>query len=86
LNAECGINRMATPSTVTPGTIRVTAPREDLQAGTVTVNVKPVAIQDVLTQAMPQTLSQPLRAIHSSRVMQRDDDLRACAFLNEGHV
>ncbi len=63
LDTECGINRVAIRSTLTPGTIMVTAKREGLQPGTLTFDSKPVAIQDGLTREMPQTLSPVARAL-----------------------
>jgi beta-galactosidase len=57
LNTECGINRVAVRSTLTPGTITVTASRQGLQSATVTFVSKAVAIKDGLSRAMPQTLS-----------------------------
>ena len=57
LDTECGINRVAIRSTLTPGTITVTARREGLKSGTITLASKPVAINDGLTLEMPQTMS-----------------------------
>ena len=57
LDTECGINRVAVRSTREAGTITVTARRDGLQSGTVTFDAKPVAIQDGLTLAMPQTMT-----------------------------
>jgi beta-galactosidase len=56
LDTECGINRVAIRSTLTPGTITVTATREGLAPGTVTIEAKPVKIVGGLELAMPQTL------------------------------
>ena len=47
---------MAIRSTLTPGQITLTAKREGLQAGTITLDAKPVAITDGLALEMPQTL------------------------------
>ena len=55
LNTECGINRVAVRSTLTPGKITVTATRQGLESATVTVNSKPVDIVGGLALAMPQT-------------------------------
>jgi beta-galactosidase len=57
LNTEDGINRVAMRSTLMPGTFTVTATREGLKPATVTIESKPVAIADGLSQEMPQTLS-----------------------------
>jgi beta-galactosidase len=57
LNTECGINRVAVRSTLTPGPITVTATRAGLQSGAITIDSKPVAITDGLTREMPQTLA-----------------------------
>ena len=59
LNTECGINRVAMRSTLMPGTIVLTAKREGLQPATITIESKPVVIQDGLSKEMPQTLSPP---------------------------
>jgi beta-galactosidase len=57
LDTECGINRVAIRSALTPGKITLTATREGLQPGTITIDAKPVEIKDGLTQEMPQTLT-----------------------------
>jgi beta-galactosidase len=56
LDTECGINRVAVRSTLTPGTITVTATREGLTPGTVTIEAKPVKIVGGLEFAPPPTL------------------------------
>ena len=56
LDTECGINRVAIRSTLTPGQIKLTATRPGLQSGTITIDAKPVGIKDGLTQQLPQTL------------------------------
>ena len=56
LNTEAGINRVAMRSTLNPGTFTVTATREGLQPATITIESKPVAIRDGLTQEMPRVL------------------------------
>jgi beta-galactosidase len=56
LDTECGINRVAIRSTMTAGAIMLTAKREGLQSATITIDAKPVAIKDGLTQETPQTL------------------------------
>jgi beta-galactosidase len=56
LDTECGINRVAIRSTRTPGTITVTATRPGLQAATVTIDSKPVVVEDGLSKWMPPGL------------------------------
>jgi len=56
LDTDCGINRVAIRSTLTPGPITVTATRPGLQSGTITIDSRPVAIKDGLMLEMPQTL------------------------------
>jgi len=56
LDTECGVNRVAIRSTLTPGMITVTATREGLASATVKIESKPVEIIDGLTRALPQTL------------------------------
>jgi beta-galactosidase len=56
LDTECGINRVAVRSTLTPGTITVTATREGLTPATVTIDAKPVKIVGGLGYAPPPTL------------------------------
>jgi len=48
LDTECGINRVAIRSTLTAGTITLTATRAGLAPATIQVESKPVAIQDGL--------------------------------------
>jgi beta-galactosidase len=48
LDTECGINRVAVRSTLTPGTITVTAKREGLKSATVKIESQPVEIKDGL--------------------------------------
>ena len=57
LDTECGINRVAIRSTQTPGAITLTAKGEGLQPATITIDARPVAINDGLTLEMPQTLT-----------------------------
>jgi beta-galactosidase len=59
LNTECGINRVSVRSTLTPGTITVTATRAGLTSGTVEIKSLPVEIKDGLAEEMPQTLPHP---------------------------
>ncbi|HYM93881.1 MAG TPA: beta-galactosidase, partial [Chitinophagaceae bacterium] len=56
LDTECGINRVAIRSTLTPGMIRVTATRKGLTAATVKIVSKPVKIKDGLMLTQPQEL------------------------------
>lgn len=53
LDTECGINRVAIRSTLTPGTITLTAKREGLASATLKVESMNVKIDDGLTVAMP---------------------------------
>ena len=48
LNTECGINRVAIRSTLTPGTIALTATREGLVPATIQITSSPIAIKDGL--------------------------------------
>jgi beta-galactosidase len=57
LNTEDGINRVAIRSTLTAGTIKVTATRDGLKPATVTFTSSPVAITDGLSQEVQVTLS-----------------------------
>ena len=57
LDTECGINRVAVRSTMKAGTITITATRDGLTPGTVTIESKPVVIEGGLTKAMPQSMS-----------------------------
>jgi beta-galactosidase len=59
LDTECGINRVAIRSTLTPGTITVTATREGLIPAIVKIEAKPVEIAGGLTRALPPTLPVP---------------------------
>jgi beta-galactosidase len=56
LNTECGINRVSVKSTLEPGAITVTATRDGLKSGTITIQSNPVDIKDGLEAAMPQTM------------------------------
>jgi beta-galactosidase len=53
LDTECGINRVAIRSTLTPGTITLTATRDGLTPATVHIESKTVEIKDGLMQAGP---------------------------------
>ena len=57
LDTECGINRVAVRSTMTPGEITVTAKREGLTPAAMAFQSKTVEIAGGLERAMPQTLS-----------------------------
>jgi beta-galactosidase len=57
LSTECGINRVAVKSTMSPGTISVTASRAGLIGGSVEIVSDPVAILDGLTSETPQRMS-----------------------------
>jgi beta-galactosidase len=59
LDTECGINRVAVRSTLTPGTITVTATREGLTPATVKIEAKPVEIVGGLQRTPPTTLQAP---------------------------
>ncbi|MGA2262360.1 MAG: sugar-binding domain-containing protein [Acidobacteriota bacterium] len=59
LNTECGINRVAIRSTLTPGAITVTATRAGLTPATVKTESKPVEIIGGLMRALPPTLPGP---------------------------
>jgi beta-galactosidase len=63
LDTECGINRVAVRSTLTPGAITVTATREGLTPATVKIEAKPVEIVDGLMRALPPTLPAPRLAV-----------------------
>lgn len=60
LNTECGINRVAVRSTLSPGTIIVTASRSGLESARAEVQVKPVEESDGLTTFMPHRLPDPV--------------------------
>jgi beta-galactosidase len=59
LDTECGINRVAIRSTLTPGAIAVTATREGLTPATIKIEAKPVEIVDGLQRTPPPTLPAP---------------------------
>jgi beta-galactosidase len=59
LNTECGINRVAIRSTLTPGAITVTATRDGLTPATVTLQSLPVAIRYGLESIPPRDLPAP---------------------------
>jgi beta-galactosidase len=59
LNTELGINRVAVRSTLTPGTITVTAKREGLKPAQVQIVARPVAVKNGVATFMPQHLKAP---------------------------
>jgi beta-galactosidase len=56
LDTDCGINRVAVRSTLTPGTITVTATRPGLKPATLTIESKPVNLTAGLETGMPPRL------------------------------
>jgi len=56
LDTECGINRVAIRSTLTPGTITLTAKREGLKPATIEIKSAPVEITGGLSMEMPPRL------------------------------
>jgi beta-galactosidase len=63
LNTECGINRVALRSTLNAGTITVTASRPGLQSASVTIDSKPVPIDNGLSKWMPPELPAPVKTL-----------------------
>lgn len=63
LNTEAGINRVAVRSTMTPGTITLTAKRDGLKPATVKIESKPAAIKDGLGAEGPQSFAGPTSPI-----------------------
>jgi beta-galactosidase len=59
LDTECGINRVAVRSTLTPGLITISASRDGLDSDSVSINSDPVDIKYGLTTASPQHLAAP---------------------------
>ena len=57
LDTECGINRVALRSTLTPGTITLTAKRDGLKSATVEIKSSAMDIKDGLGAQMPQGLA-----------------------------
>ena len=53
LNTECGINRVAVRSTLTPGTITVSASRDGLESGSVDIVSNSASIVDGLEKSRP---------------------------------
>jgi beta-galactosidase len=62
LDTECGINRVAVRSTLTPGTITVTASRAGLAPATVQIPSHGVEITDGLSRLAPPGLPGGLAA------------------------
>jgi beta-galactosidase len=62
LDTECGINRVAIRSTLTPGTITVTATREGLVPATVKIDSRSVEIVVGLMRTLPPPLPSPRTA------------------------
>ena len=59
LNTELGINRVAVRSTLTAGTITVTAKRDGLKPAQVQIVAKPVVVTDGIAKFMPVRLPGP---------------------------
>jgi len=59
LNTECGINRVAVRSTLTPGLMTVTASRSGLTSGTVSFTSTAVPLTNGLSTSFPQDLPGP---------------------------
>jgi len=60
LNTECGINRVSIRSTLTPGTITLTAHRDGLTPATLEISSGAVTVTDGLTDEFPQHLPGPV--------------------------
>jgi beta-galactosidase len=60
LNTELGINRVAVRSTLTPGTISVTAARDGLEPARVQIVAKAIKLEDGFSPLVPQRLPTPL--------------------------
>jgi beta-galactosidase len=59
LNTELGINRVAVRSTLTAGTITVSAKRDGLKSAQLQITSKPVPITDGISSYLPPKLSDP---------------------------
>jgi beta-galactosidase len=59
LNTECGVNRVSVRSTLSAGTITVTASRSGLKSAQIKVVAKPVKIVDGLAAILPRHLRGP---------------------------
>lgn len=58
LDTECGINRVAIRSQLTPGTVNVTATKQGLKPVSISIESQAVAITDGLSLEMPQAYAQ----------------------------
>jgi beta-galactosidase len=56
IDTECGINRVSLRSTLTPGTITVTASREGLESDSAEIKSSYFDVKDGLTRVLPQRL------------------------------
>jgi beta-galactosidase len=63
LNTECGINRVAIRSTLTPGTITLTATRDGLTSASVQIESKATEIMGGLETDPPQAYAGLAQAI-----------------------
>ena len=59
LNTELGINRVAVRSTLTAGTITVTAKRDGLKPAQIQITSKPVVVTDGIAAVMPARMAGP---------------------------
>jgi beta-galactosidase len=60
LDTECGINRIAIRSTLTPGIITITAKRDGLTTGVVKIESKATDVKNGLSSTKPQALAGPV--------------------------
>jgi beta-galactosidase len=67
LDTECGINRVAIRSTLTPGTITLTAKRDGLKSATVNIESQPAEITAGLSREMPPNLAGPMAQAPTAR-------------------
>ena len=67
LDTECGINRVAIRSSLTPGTITLTAKRDGLTPATIEIKSSPMEITDGLTMEFPQQLPGPVAQVSATR-------------------
>ena len=66
LDTECGINRVAIRSTLTPGTITLTATREGLKPATIEIKSVPVATTAGLSMEMPKQLPSTMAQVRAT--------------------
>ena len=59
LNTECGVNRVSVRSTLTPGTMTVTASRAGLTSATVSFTSNAVPLTNGLSTSFPQDMPGP---------------------------